>query len=84
MYQLFISGYHLANVSQGKPYYVYTVEMIDSNSGLKHVTDKRYSEFNTLHRMVSNCISYFVFMDIFLKYFLRINVYIRFIKLINS
>lgn len=52
MYQVFISGYRLANVSHGKPYYVYTVEMLDSNNGARYLIEKRYSEFNTLHRVV--------------------------------
>ncbi|XP_001607242.2 sorting nexin-24 [Nasonia vitripennis] len=52
MYQVFISGYRLANVSHGKPYYVYTVEMVDSNNGARYLIEKRYSEFNTLHRML--------------------------------
>ncbi|XP_011497399.1 PREDICTED: sorting nexin-24-like [Ceratosolen solmsi marchali] len=52
MYQIFISGYRLANVSHGKPYYVYAVEMVDSNNGFRYLVEKRYSEFNTLHRML--------------------------------
>ncbi|XP_012280749.1 sorting nexin-24 [Orussus abietinus] len=52
MYQIFISGYRLANVSHGKPYYVYSIEVILPNSGMRHLIEKRYSEFNALHRML--------------------------------
>ena len=52
MYQVFISGYRLAEVPHGKPYYVYTVEMVDSSNGARHFVEKRYSEFNALHRLV--------------------------------
>ena len=52
MYQVFISGYHLTSVTHGKPYYVYVVETTNSNNGVRHLIEKRYSEFSTLHRMV--------------------------------
>ena len=52
MYQVFISGYRLSNTSPGKPYYIYNVEMFDSNTGARYLIEKRYSEFNNLHRMV--------------------------------
>lgn len=52
MYQIFISGYHLADVPHGKPYYVYSVEMVHSINGTRHFVEKRYSEFNALHRLV--------------------------------
>lgn len=52
MHQVFISGYRLVSISHGKPYYVYTVEMVDSNNGARYLIEKRYSEFNNLHRMV--------------------------------
>ncbi|XP_058799380.1 sorting nexin-24-like [Phymastichus coffea] len=56
MYQVFISGYRLANISQGKPYYVYIIEMVGSSNGHRYLIEKRYSEFNTLHRMLKkNC-----------------------------
>ncbi|XP_015594727.1 sorting nexin-24 isoform X2 [Cephus cinctus] len=50
MYQVFISGYRLAEVSHGKPYYVYTVEVVESANNIRHFVEKRYSEFNALHR----------------------------------
>lgn len=52
MYQIFISGYHLADVPHGKPYYVYSVEMVHSINGTRHFVEKRYSEFNALHRLL--------------------------------
>lgn len=52
MYQIFISGYRLAEVTHGKPYYVYSIEMIHSINGTRHYIEKRYSEFNALHRLV--------------------------------
>jgi hypothetical protein len=72
MYQILISGYRLANVSHGKPYHVYIVEMIDLHNGFRYLIEKRYSEFNTLHRMVifffySYCTDYYshcIYIDI--------------------
>lgn len=52
MYQIFISGYRLAEVTHGKPYYVYSIEMIHSINGTRHYIEKRYSEFNALHRLL--------------------------------
>ena len=52
MYQVFIKGYRLMNLPQGKPYYIYDVEMINLNNGVRYLIEKRYSEFNNLHRMV--------------------------------
>ncbi|OAD57890.1 Sorting nexin-24 [Eufriesea mexicana] len=50
MYQVFISGYRLAEMSHGKPYYVYCIEVLESESGTRYFIERRYSEFNTLHR----------------------------------
>ncbi|XP_046619747.1 putative glycerol-3-phosphate transporter 5 isoform X2 [Neodiprion virginianus] len=52
MYQVFITGYRLVEVSYTKPYHVYTIEVLQPNSSLRHIVEKRYSEFNTLHRML--------------------------------
>lgn len=53
MYQIVITGYHLVTMPQGKPYYVYTIEMEDTDNGRRYLVERRYSEFNSLHRMVS-------------------------------
>lgn len=50
MYQVFISGYRLAEVSHGKPYYVYCVEVLETESGTRYFIERRYSEFSALHR----------------------------------
>ncbi|XP_076237478.1 sorting nexin-24 [Calliopsis andreniformis] len=50
MYQAFISGYRLAEVSHGKSYYVYCIEVSESESGSRYFIEKRYSEFSALHR----------------------------------
>lgn len=50
MYQVFISGYRLAEVSHGKPYYVYCIEVLESETGTRYFIERRYSEFNALHR----------------------------------
>ncbi|KAL7297728.1 hypothetical protein TKK_0008763 [Trichogramma kaykai] len=52
MYHLFISGYRLVNVPHGKPYHVYTIEILNSNNGARYLIEKRYSEFSSLHRML--------------------------------
>ncbi|KAK0161977.1 hypothetical protein PV327_008367 [Microctonus hyperodae] len=52
MYQVFISGYRLAEVAYGKPYYVYNIQITESNSCVKYTIERRYSEFNTLHRLL--------------------------------
>lgn len=53
MYQVFITGYRLVEVAYAKPYYVYTIEVARGNASVcRHVVEKRYSEFNTLHRML--------------------------------
>lgn len=52
MYEAFISGYHLADVSHGKPYYVYCIEILESRTGTRYFIEKRYSEFSALHRKV--------------------------------
>ncbi|XP_011311016.1 sorting nexin-22-like isoform X2 [Fopius arisanus] len=52
MYRVFITGYRLAEVTHGKSFYVYTVQVTDSNSGIKHSIERRYSEFNSLRRML--------------------------------
>lgn len=73
MYQIFISGYHLAEVPRGKPYYVYSVEMVHSINGTRHFVEKRYSEFNALHRLVK-CIFIFLILHIFyiIKWFFNL------------
>lgn len=50
MYEAFISGYRLADVSHGKPYYVYCVEVLESKTGTRYFIERRYSEFSALHR----------------------------------
>ncbi|KZC09988.1 PREDICTED: sorting nexin-24-like [Dufourea novaeangliae] len=50
MYQVFISRYRLAEVSHGKPYYVYCIEVLESERGTQHFIERRYSEFSALHR----------------------------------
>ncbi|XP_017884105.1 sorting nexin-24-like [Ceratina calcarata] len=50
MYQVFINGYRLAEVSHGKPYYVYCIEVFESEAGARYFVERRYSEFNSLHR----------------------------------
>ncbi|XP_076623622.1 sorting nexin-24 [Colletes latitarsis] len=50
MYQVFISRYRLADVSHGKPYYVYCIEVLESESGTRYFIERRYSEFSALHR----------------------------------
>ncbi|XP_012264801.2 sorting nexin-24-like isoform X2 [Athalia rosae] len=52
MYQVFITGYRLVAVPYTKPYYVYTIEVTKPNSTSVHSVEKRYSEFNTLHRLL--------------------------------
>lgn len=52
MYEAFISGYHLAEVSHGKPYYVYRIEILESQTGTQYSIERRYSEFSALHRTV--------------------------------
>ncbi|XP_043282582.1 sorting nexin-24-like [Venturia canescens] len=50
MYQVSISGYRLAEVTHGKRFYVYTIEVRDTRGGAKYSINRRYSEFNALHR----------------------------------
>ncbi|XP_020289017.1 sorting nexin-22-like [Pseudomyrmex gracilis] len=50
MYEASISGYHLAEVSHGKPYYVYRIEILESKTGTRYYIERRYSEFSALHR----------------------------------
>ncbi|XP_031847234.1 sorting nexin-24 [Nomia melanderi] len=50
MYQVFISRYRLAEVSHGKPYYVYCIEVLETESGTRYFIERRYSEFSALHR----------------------------------
>lgn len=50
MYQVFINGYRLAEVSHGKPYYVYCVEVSEPDAGTRYFIERRYSEFSALHR----------------------------------
>ncbi|XP_011687836.1 PREDICTED: sorting nexin-24-like [Wasmannia auropunctata] len=50
MYEAFISGYRLADVSHGKPYYVYCIEILESKTGTRYFIERRYSEFSALHR----------------------------------
>ncbi|XP_076676952.1 sorting nexin-24 isoform X2 [Andrena cerasifolii] len=50
MYQAFINGYRLAEVSHGKPYYVYCIEVLETGSGSRYFVERRYSEFSALHR----------------------------------
>ncbi|XP_023246427.1 sorting nexin-24-like isoform X1 [Copidosoma floridanum] len=52
MYQVLISGYYLTNVSSGKPYYVYTIELLDLTDQTKYIIEKRYSEFSSLHNVL--------------------------------
>ncbi|XP_046746988.1 putative glycerol-3-phosphate transporter 5 isoform X2 [Diprion similis] len=52
MYQVSITGYRLVEVSYTKPYHVYTIEVLQPNSSVRHIVEKRYSEFNSLHRML--------------------------------
>ncbi|XP_015112764.1 sorting nexin-24-like isoform X2 [Diachasma alloeum] len=52
MYRVFITGYRLAEVTHGKSFYVYTIQLTDANSGIKYSIERRYSEFNSLHRML--------------------------------
>ncbi|XP_034934119.1 sorting nexin-24-like [Chelonus insularis] len=50
MYQVFITGYRLTEVAHGKSFYVYTIQVTDSTTGVKYSIEKRYSAFNALHR----------------------------------
>ncbi|XP_012532355.1 sorting nexin-24 [Monomorium pharaonis] len=50
MYEVLINGYRLADVSHGKPYYVYCIEILESKTGARYSIEKRYSEFSALHR----------------------------------
>ncbi|XP_012228759.1 sorting nexin-22-like [Linepithema humile] len=50
MYEVFISGYRLAEVSHGKPYYVYCIEILELKTGTRYYIERRYSEFSALHR----------------------------------
>ncbi|XP_047364945.1 sorting nexin-24-like isoform X2 [Vespa velutina] len=50
MYQAFINGYRLVEVSHGRPYYVYCVELFETDSGIRYFSERRYSEFSALHR----------------------------------
>ncbi|XP_054006675.1 sorting nexin-24-like [Hylaeus anthracinus] len=50
MYQVFIRRYRLADVPHGKPYYVYCIEVLESERGTRYFIEKRYSEFSALHR----------------------------------
>lgn len=50
MYQAFINGYRLVEVSHGRPYYVYCVELFETDSGTRYFSERRYSEFSSLHR----------------------------------
>ncbi|KAG5325176.1 SNX24 protein, partial [Pseudoatta argentina] len=52
MYEAFINGYRLADVSHGKSYYVYCIEVLESKTGTQHFIERRYSEFSALHRKV--------------------------------
>lgn len=52
MYEAFINGYRLADVSHGKPYYVYCIEILESQTGTRYSIERRYSEFSALHRTV--------------------------------
>lgn len=59
MYQVLISRYRLADVSHGKPYYVYCVEVLESESGTRYFIERRYSEFSALHRTVRYFINFY-------------------------
>ncbi|XP_011864801.1 PREDICTED: sorting nexin-24-like [Vollenhovia emeryi] len=50
MYEAFINGYRLAEVSHGKPYYVYCIEILESKTDTRYFIERRYSEFSALHR----------------------------------
>lgn len=52
MYRVIITGYRL--VTHGKSYYVYSIQVTEPNSGILYVIERRYSEFNSLHRKVLN------------------------------
>lgn len=67
MYQVFISGYRLAEVSHGKPYYVYCIEVLESESGTRYFIERRYSEFNALHRTVCYFIASYQSFNICIK-----------------
>lgn len=62
MYQAFINGYRLVEVSHGRPYYVYCVELFETDSGTRYFSERRYSEFSALHRTVCfSVLSFFFF-----------------------
>ncbi|KAH0545684.1 sorting nexin-24-like [Cotesia glomerata] len=50
MYHVFISGYRLVEADHGKSFYVYTIEVTDTNTTAKYTIERRYSAFNALHR----------------------------------
>jgi len=50
MYQVSISGYRLAEVTHGKRFYVYTIVVKNTRGGTRYTINRRYSEFNALHR----------------------------------
>lgn len=59
MYEVFITGFRLVEEPDTKPYYVYSVEVVHPNNSIRYSVEKRYSEFNTLHRMV-NSVTHFI------------------------
>ncbi|XP_057320126.1 sorting nexin-24-like [Microplitis mediator] len=50
MYHVFISGYRLVEADHGKSFYVYTIEVTDTDTAVKYTIERRYSAFNALHR----------------------------------
>lgn len=72
MYQVSINGYRLADVSHGKPYYVYCIEVLESESGARYFTERRYSEFSSLHRTVCCFIFSKMYKSAFFEYVRKI------------
>lgn len=56
MYHVFISGYRLVEADHGKSFYVYTIEVTDTDTTVKYTIERRYSAFNALHRRVNSFI----------------------------
>ena len=78
-YQVSISGYQLAEVPHGKRFYVYTIDVKDTKSYTKYSINRRYSEFNALHRAVWLFIYYYCFLDNYKYFFYNFATKIRLI-----
>lgn len=52
MYRILITGYRLVEVPHGKSFYVYSIQVTEPNGGIFYLIERRYSEFNSLHRKV--------------------------------